>query len=147
MFFELTAEEKALVNTEVEVKESKKKGIKNFNTELEEEIVNKYLEGLPTDEIKKLFNVSVGTIYAVLNNYNVPKRKGSTVAKKLEHILNDQSKVAEIIEDYKFMTLKAIYVKHNIHKNGLYYILDIYGVPRKTSDLEDILSEQVEKSA
>ncbi|QJA42898.1 hypothetical protein SAM2_00167 [Staphylococcus phage SAM2] len=39
------------------------------------------------------------------------------------------------------MNLQDIYSKYNLHKNGLYYILDLYHVERK-SELKDKALEE-----
>ena len=43
------------------------------------------------------------------------------------------------------MNVEDIYKKYNIHKNGLYYILDLYNVERKTGSKEEVLNDEQEE--
>ena len=141
MFISLNQEEKALLTKE-ESKYTPLETSREFNTPKEEFIVTSYNEGKPLDYIAKEAKVSMGLIYTVLNYYKVGKRnKKSPVEERIAHILKDKNLVKEIIKDYQYMNLQDIYSKYNLHKNGLYYILDLYHVERK-SELKDKALEE-----
>ena len=132
MFISLNQEEKNIVKT--------KEGLtplKNFEfkTKKEEKIVTMYRNGEGVSKITKELNVSMGLVYTVLNNHKVPKRnKSKGVAKRVEHITSNKNKLQNLIRDYQFMNVSDIYKKYDIHKNGLYYILDLYNVKRKSEE-------------
>lgn len=139
MFFELTEEEKN-IRAGVSKEYTPLEGTE-FKTKKEEQIVTMYKNGMSVADIEGMVNVSRGLIYTVLNNYKVPKRNNNTkLADKIGHILNDTAKINQIIHDYKVMPLKEVYKKHSIHKNGLYFILDLYQVKRKLDDKDEVLA-------
>lgn len=141
MVISLNQEEKALLTKE-ENKYTPLEVSREFNTQKEEFIVTSYNEGKSLEYIATEAKVSKGLIYTVLNYYKVGKRnKKSNVVKRIEHILKDKDLVKEIIKDYQYMSLQDIYNKYSIHKNGLYYILDLYHVERK-SELKDKVLEE-----
>lgn len=114
-------------------KDSKKPMTKE---ELDTTIADMYISGKGISDIVAEVKKSTGYIYTVLNNRGVPKRttkmtKGS-VAYKIRNILEDPQTVSDILEDYLAnVPLAVIYSRYNIHKNGLYYILDLNGVERR----------------
>lgn len=136
MFIKLNQEEQELLGKE-ESKYTPLEVSREYNTPKEEFIVTSYNAGKPLDYIAKEAKVSMGLIYTVLNYYKVGKRnKKSPVEERIAHILKDKELVKSIIKDYQFMGLQDLYAKYDIHKNGLYYILDLYHVERK-SELKD----------
>ncbi|WAW12028.1 hypothetical protein [Staphylococcus phage SAP6] len=143
MIITLNEEEKALLENKSNYTPLSKN--KEFNTPKEEYIVTSYNKGVPVTDIAKEAKVSIGLIYTVLNFYKVPKkRKKSRVAKRVKHITNDKNKVQALIKDYQYMDLQSIYKKYNIHKNGLYYILDLYNIERKSDLKEKALEDTIE---
>lgn len=143
MFISLNEEEKQLLKKESKIYTPLEES-KEYNTPKERFIVESYNQGIPLRDISKEANVSIGLIYTVLNSYKVGKRNNkSQVEKRIAHILNDPVKIKNIITDYQFMNLQDIYKKYNIHKNGLYYILDLYHVNRKTNDKDKVLEEYI----
>lgn len=143
MFISLNEEEKQLLKKESKTYTPLKVSTE-YNTPKERFIVERYNQGIPLKDISKEANVSIGLIYTVLNSYKVSKRNNkSQVEKRIEHILNDPVKIKNIITDYQFMNLQDIYKKYDIHKNGLYYLLDLYHVDRKTNDKDKVLEEDI----
>lgn len=113
-----------------------------FKTQKEKAICEAYYDGWKMIDIMKEFKVSSGTVQSVINNYGrLNRRKNLRVEERVKHVINNPERVKELIEDYQFMKLKDIYEKYNIHKNGLYYILDKYSIPRKSDEREEILSD------
>lgn len=148
MFISLNKEEEEkILGTENKKEFTPLKKDKRFNTIKEQQIVTLYEEGAPFKEISKTVKVSTGMIYSVINSYKVEKRnKKSKVSERVSHVLDDTEKTKQLIKDYQFMNVKDIYKKYNIHKNGLYYILDLYNVERKTGSKEEVLNDEQEES-
>ena len=147
MFISLNKEEEKILGTENKKEFTPLKKDKRFNTIKEQQIVTLYEEGAPFKEISKTVKVSTGMIYSVINSYKVEKRnKKSKVSERVSHVLDDTEKTKQLIKDYQFMNVKDIYKKYNIHKNGLYYILDVYNVERKTGSKEEVLNDEQEDS-
>lgn len=148
MFISLNKEEEEkILGTENKKEFTPLKKDKRFNTLKEQQIVTLYEEGAPFKEISKTVKVSTGMIYSVINSYKVEKRnKKSKVSERVSHVLDDTEKTKQLIKDYQFMNVKDIYKKYNIHKNGLYYILDLYNVERKTGSKEEVLNDEQEDS-
>lgn len=147
MFISLNKEEEKILGTENKKEFTPLKKDKRFNTTKEQQIVTLYEEGAPFKEISKTVKVSTGMIYSVINSYKVEKRnKKSRVSERVSHVLDDTEKTKQLIKDYQFMNVKDIYKKYNIHKNGLYYILDLYNVERKTGSKEEVLNDEQEDS-
>jgi len=147
MFISLNKEEEKILGTENKKEFTPLKKDKRFNTIKEQQIVTLYEEGAPFKEISKTVKVSTGMIYSVINSYKVEKRnKKSRVSERVSHVLDDTEKTKQLIKDYQFMNVKDIYKKYNIHKNGLYYILDLYNVERKTGSKEEVLNDEQEDS-
>lgn len=146
MFISLNKEEEKILGTENKKEFTPLKKDKRFNTIKEQQIVTLYEEGAPFKEISKTVKVSTGMIYSVINSYKVEKRnKKSRVSERVSHVLDDTEKTKQLIKDYQFMNVKDIYKKYNIHKNGLYYILDLYNVERKTGSKEEVLNDEQEE--
>lgn len=147
MFISLNKEEEKILGTENKKEFTPLKKDKRFNTIKEQQIVTLYEEGAPFKEISKTVKVSTGMIYSVINSYKVEKRnKKSRVSERVSHVLDDTEKTKQLIKDYQFMNVEDIYKKYNIHKNGLYYILDLYNVERKTGSKEEVLNDEQEDS-
>lgn len=115
---------------------------KSFKTKKEKAICEAYYAGFTMREIMKEFKISSGTVQSVVNNYGrLNRRKSLKVEERVSHILDNPKVLQELINDYQFMKLKDIYEKYDLYKNGLYYILDKYDVPRKDKEREEILSD------
>lgn len=135
-------EEKLIRNTKAKKEFTPLKQANKFKYEREKNIVEMYNSHVPVKDIQTKLGVSAGLIYTVLNNHKVSKKNNSSkLLKKIGHILDNPETVKNIITDYQFMSLKDLYRKYGIHKNGLYYILDLYEVDRKSSEKEEILSK------
>lgn len=111
-----------------------------FKTQKEKDICEAYYSGFRMKDIMKEYNVSSGTVQSVVNNYGkLNRRENLKVEERVKHVLNDSRVLQNLFEDYQYMRLSDIYSKYNIHKNGLYYILDKYDVPRKSDERELLL--------
>lgn len=103
--------------------------------DVDQEIIHLYTEGNTVKSIQKELSKSAGYIYSVLNNNKVPKRNkpgDSSVENKLKAKLEDPVYVNNVISDYEEgIPLEVIYSKYKLYKNALYYILDLYNVPRR----------------
>ena len=136
---------------EIKLNKEDKKKIKQYTplrnykykTKKEQAICEDYQSGMRMVDIMDKYNVSSGLVQSVVNTYGKLNRHKSTkVAKRVKHITSNPETLNNLIRDYQFMKNADIYEKYNIHKNGLYYILDTYKVPRKTFDKEMILEDK-----
>lgn len=103
----------------------------------EKAIVKAYKENETLDAIKTCYNLdSNGALYSILRKHHVEPRdkKQATrgVAKRVAHITSDPDKMSAVLKAYRDgVTLTEIYKKFELHKNGLYYLLDLNNVPRR----------------
>lgn len=103
----------------------------------EKAIVKAYKENETLDVIKTCYNLdSNGALYSILRKHHVEPRdkKQATrgVAKRVAHITSDPDKMSAVLKAYRDgVTLTEIYKKFELHKNGLYYLLDLNNVPRR----------------
>lgn len=138
MIIYLNEEEKNLREKEYTPLESK------FKSRKEKDILTLYKKGYPVQDICNKFNISMGLLYTIVNNHKVGKRNiTKALHNKIKHILNNPSKLENIIKDYGVLTNKEIYDKYDIHKNGLYFILDLYNVERKQTTKDEVLSDKI----
>lgn len=138
MIIYLNKEEKNLREKEYTPLESK------FKSRKEKDILTLYKKGYPVQDICNKFNISMGLLYTIINNHKVDKRNiTKALYNKIKHILNNPSKIENIIKDYGVLTNKEIYDKYDIHKNGLYFILDLYNVERKQTTKDEVLSDKI----
>lgn len=99
----------------------------------ERAVVSDYMRGISQKELVKKYAISVGSLYTILGRNGV-QTSNSKVAKRVAHIENDEQKLKEVIMDYSaHVPLYVIYEKHGLYKNGLFYLLDKYQVPRRGS--------------
>lgn len=107
----------------------------NFDDSLESKqqlIYEDYKEGVPAKTLATIYGVSVGYVYTVINRHKSPDAPRKGVALKVAHILDDTTKVNQVIADYTSgKSIEELYAEYELHKNGLYYILDLYDVPRR----------------
>lgn len=98
----------------------------------EKAVLEDYKNAVPFSVMSQKFHVSIGSLYAIIDRHYT--RSSSRVAKRVAHILNDPQKVSELIADYTSnkLTNQQLYDKYDLYKNGMYYILDFYNVPRTT---------------
>lgn len=114
--------------------ETKEQSILEFT---EQKVIEDYKNGMSTHDILEKYDFSAGRLYSILNKHKVPYRTtgGSTglAGVQVAEYLSDDNKRNQLIRAYtdKKMTLKDIYLAFNITKNGLFYILDTYNVPRR----------------
>ncbi|AAX92382.1 hypothetical protein TwortDSMZ_169 [Staphylococcus phage Twort] len=139
MIIYLNNEEKNLV------KENKYTPLESkFKTKKEKDIVEMYRKGHPVNDICNVHNISMGMLYTVVNNHKLGKRNVTKgLLSKIKHILNNKNKLENLINDYGKLTNKEIYSKYQIHKNGLYYILDLYNIERKQDTKDEVLSDNI----
>lgn len=99
-------------------------------------LIEDYVAGYPRLYLQAKYQISSGQVTSHLKARGVPLRSvaksNSTLMKRLAHLTEQD--VADIIKDYEEgVNNSTIYRKYNIHKNGLYNILDIHNIPRKNS--------------
>ena len=101
------------------------------SVEFKKAIIECGLQGIPFRDIANKFHVSIGYIYSILDQ--VYDRPESKVAQRVAHILEDEQSLQALLVDYSdnYLTNQQIFDKYNLYKNGLYYILDKYNVPRR----------------
>lgn len=98
-------------------------------------LISDYIAGLPARYLQAKYNMSAGQIFSHIRARGVPFRYDTQtetrLMKRLKHITPEQ--MFMIVQDYKQgVPNKTIYEKYNIHKNGLYTLLDANQVKRKT---------------
>lgn len=101
----------------------------------ENKLVKDYIDGMAVTSIQSKYGISAGGVYTILNNQRVPKRDlggTSKIAIRVSHITNDPKTLNKLLADYKNnVPVQKIFDEYNIHKNGLYFILDSNNVPRR----------------
>lgn len=132
-----------LVSTIEENEKKNKENAHQLGQELGERlrdqvIAKEYVEGVSNNEIRANHSIqSEGALYSILRSQGIPLRneKSSRVAKRVAHVEGDQQVLSDLIDDYEagVMTLKEIYEKYDLYKNGLYYLLDRYNITRRTA--------------
>lgn len=97
----------------------------------EAKLLADWQNGVPLYELTDKYGISVGAIYSILYA-NGAEVKSSKVAERVAHVESDPAKLAEVLRAYKVgVRLASIYEKYDLHKNGLFYLLDKYRVPRR----------------
>lgn len=115
-----------------------------YQTRTEYLVCKDYKEGMLMSDIMKKYHISSGLCQTIINTYGrLNRHKKLKVEQRVQHVINDTKVLNNLIEDYQFMKNADIYEKYNIHKNGLYYILDKYKVPRK-KDAKDLILQTVQ---
>lgn len=99
-----------------------------------EAIVLDYQNDVPVDQIYHKYGISSGQLTSHLSALGIERRD----TKRREGLYKKLSKytpqdIQSIIKDYtdRVMGIEDIYAKYDIHKNGLYYILDTQGIERR----------------
>lgn len=125
-------EDKPLVaEVEVEDDEEEVADSKVKPTMDEAKLLADWQNGVPLYELTDKYGISVGAIYSILYA-NGAEVKSSKVAERVAHVESDPAKLAEVLRAYKVgVRLASIYEKYDLHKNGLFYLLDKYRVPRR----------------
>lgn len=104
-------------------------------------IIEQYMKGEAVAHICERVGRSAGYVYTVLNKNGVPKREAKSQTKlynRVKHIVESPNLVQQVINDYNNkVPLAVIYERYNLHKNGLYYILDTNNVKRHTIKRHD----------
>ncbi|WZP35462.1 hypothetical protein [Enterococcus phage vB_Efs25_KEN11] len=103
----------------------------SLSTEDTAKLLADWSNGLPTYVVTRKYGISMGALYSILyaNGADV---KSSKVAERVAHVENDKDMLNAVIRDYKNGTrLVDIYTKYKLYKNGLFYLLDKYRVPRR----------------
>lgn len=97
----------------------------------EEALITDYKNGLSQRELTKCYNISTGKFYSILRRHGIAV-DSSKVAKKVAHVEENPKVLEQVIKDYiEGKTLAYIYSNYNLYKNGLFYLLDKYQIPRR----------------
>ena len=98
----------------------------------EQVIAEAYKQGAGVTYLQEKYHISAGTLQAILLRQGVKRHTKTTVENRVKHITEDPAKLNQLIKDYKSgKTLAYLYVKYDLYKNGLYYLLDSNNVPRR----------------
>lgn len=98
----------------------------------EEALIADYKNGVSQRELVKCYNISTGKFYSILRRHGIAV-DSSKVAKKVAHVEENPEVLEQVIRDYiEGKTLAYIYSNYNLYKNGLFYLLDKYQVPRRS---------------
>lgn len=105
----------------------------DYDTTKDKYICESYLNDKPNKEIIKNAEISTGYLYTVLRKYGIKEKRFETnkVYQSVKHITDDSDKLNAFIQDYYLITQDELFWKYKIHKNGVYYILDMLDLPRK----------------
>ena len=97
----------------------------------EEALIADYKNGVSQRELTKCYNISTGKFYSILRRHGIAV-DSSKVAKKVAHVEENPEVLEQVLKDYiEGKTLAYIYSNYNLYKNGLFYLLDKYQVPRR----------------
>lgn len=97
----------------------------------EEALITDYKNGVSQRELTKCYNISTGKFYSILRRHGIAVGS-SKVAKKVAHVEENPEVLEQVLRDYiEGKTLAYIYSNYNLYKNGLFYLLDKYQVPRR----------------
>jgi len=97
----------------------------------EEALIADYQNGVSQRELTKCYNISTGKFYSILRRHGIAV-DSSKVAKKVAHVEENPEVLEQVLRDYiEGKTLAYIYSNYNLYKNGLFYLLDKYQVPRR----------------
>lgn len=97
----------------------------------EEALIADYKNGVSQRELTKCYNISTGKFYSILRRHGIAV-DSSKVAKKVAHVEENPEVLEQVLRDYiEGKTLAYIYSNYNLYKNGLFYLLDKYQVPRR----------------
>lgn len=99
-----------------------------------EAIIEDYVNLEPVTTILKRYNISSGQLTSHLSARGIErrmtKRRKETLFAKLAKYT--ETDIRNILTDYQIGTaIQDIYNKYDIHKNGLYYLLDTHGIERR----------------
>ena len=97
----------------------------------EEALITDYKNGVSQRELTKCYNISTGKFYSILRRHGIAV-DSSKVAKKVAHVEGNPEVLEQVLRDYiEGKTLAYIYSNYNLYKNGLFYLLDKYQIPRR----------------
>ena len=97
----------------------------------EEALITDYKNGVSQRELTKCYNISTGKFYSILRRHGIAV-DSSKVAKKVAHVEENPEVLEQVLRDYiEGKTLAYIYSNYNLYKNGLFYLLDKYQIPRR----------------
>lgn len=96
-------------------------------------IVTAYKNKESLKSIREAYNIqSNGALYSILHKHGVEPQKSDKVAKRVSHITENDALLKQVLDAYaNGMKLADIYKRFDLYKNGLYYLLDLYNVPRR----------------
>lgn len=97
-------------------------------------MIRDYITGYPAKYLQAAYHMSAGQMFSHIRARKVPLRytgkTESTLDKRMSHLTYEQK--TQVILDYiKGIPNHQIYKKYQIHKNGLYTLLDANRVIRK----------------
>ncbi len=106
-----------------------RKYIKDYK---EEKLVQEALnEGKTVSTILQTTDISAGRLYSLLDHLGIP-RKSTKVDNRVQHIKDNPKVKEQLFADYLAgASTELLYKKYDLYKNGLYYLLDINGIPRR----------------
>ena len=105
--------------------------------EKEREIAIAYRDGTKTNLICEQHDISISTLYRIVQKYNLPQRNKQTT----KYIPEDEH---GIIKDYLAkMHIPEICHRHHIDKSTLYAVLRRNNVQRRLSSMPDALKDRV----
>lgn len=97
-------------------------------------IVKDYVAGYPIKYLQQKYSMSAGQVFSHIKARRVPlrltNRSKMLLGKRMAHLT--EKDIKGIIKDYTDgVPNVTIYDKYDIHKNGLYNILDMNNIERK----------------
>lgn len=118
---------------EDEVAEAETKGAARFSKSQEEKIAAHYVAGRPIHEIEKMYNISRGTLYSILDREGVARRTGEVMTpSKLTLLTMSNEERATIVRRYQNGERTTdLQKEYGITKHALYSLLDQAGVERR----------------
>jgi hypothetical protein len=98
----------------------------------EQQIVYDIKHGVTAKDIMRRQSISAGQLQSIKIRHGIAN-VSKALKDRVAHITGDQDALAELLDDYKNtkMPLRELYLKYDLYKNGLYYILDLHNVPRR----------------
>ncbi|QYC50850.1 hypothetical protein [Mammaliicoccus phage vB_MscM-PMS3] len=122
------------VKEQLEIKQKHSEGkFGIYDNKLDQYVCESYKKGIANSIILKEADISNGLMYTILRRYHIQLKGGrrEIVHKRVKHVLDNPDKLKEFINDYELLSYDMLAWKYKLHKNGVYYILDLLDIPRK----------------
>ncbi|QZA69057.1 HTH DNA binding domain protein [Bacillus phage 010DV004] len=118
---------------EDEVSEVETKGAVWLSKGQQEKIAAHYVAGRPVHEIEKMYNISRGTLYSILDREGVARRTGEAMTpSKLRLLTMSNEERSTIVKRYQDGERTTdLQKEYGITKHALYSLLDQAGVARR----------------